>query len=807
MKKSFIILLSLSWLALKDQLVFAQKINISQLTSERKTLPNGWSLTPFGKDIPLQDLPLNLVVSPSKKYMAVTNNGQSTQSVMLIDVKKEKILDDKKIEKAFLGLAFSPDEKHLYASGGNDNKIIIYAIKNNKLVVEGEIVLDKPWPVKVSPAGICATKDLVYVVSKDNNSLYVLDIKSKAVKKKIQLNAEPYTCILSPDQSKLYISMWGGASVQIVNLKNVELAETVKTEKNPNDMVLTKDGKFLFVANGNSNSVSVINTELKEKVEDLDCSLYPNSPVGSTPNAVALNKTEDKLLIANADNNCLVVFDVRQKGKSQSLGFIPTGWYPTSIKIVDNKVFVLNGKGLTSKPNPKGPNPLSSRSPLFKGGNPTSVRGSEYIGGLFKGSISIFNFPKENLLSDLTKLVYQNTPYSTTKKENTEGEIGNPIPKRVGDPSPIKYVFYVIKENRTYDQVLGDVKAGNGDSTLCLFPEKITPNQHALVKEFVLLDNFYVDAEVSADGHNWSTAAYANDYVEKTWVSSYGGRGGTYDYEGQKSIAYPKDGFIWDFAHRAGVSFRSYGEFVENRLKMPNLSKNYSPTFSTYNLSIKDITRVDQWKADFDSLKAIDQIPKLNIVRLGNDHTAGSRVGFPTTEAMVADNDLAVGRLIEHISSSGIWEQSAVFILEDDAQNGSDHVDAHRSTAYVAGGYVKRGFVDHTMYSTSSMLRTIELILGIPPMSQYDASATPMWKCFDKVPNNQQFISKKNNIDLDEPNVKDANSEKSGMIDISQPDLINDIEFGRIVWESVKGIGVPMPTPRRGAFLKIIDKD
>jgi len=351
------------------------------------------------------------------------------------------------------------------------------------------------------------------------------------------------------------------------------------------------------------------------------------------------------------------------------------------------------------------------------------------------------------------------------------------------------------------------MKEGNGDSTLCLFPEKITPNQHAIAREFVLLDNFYVDAEVSADGHNWSTAAYANDYVEKTWVASYGGRGGSYDYEGQRAIAYPKDGFIWDFAYRAGVSFRSYGEFVENRLKLPNLKDNYSKRFSSYDLSIKDITRVDQWKADFDSLKAINKIPQMNIIRLGNDHTAGSRLGFPTTEAMVADNDLAVGRLIEHLSNSGVWEQSAIFILEDDAQNGSDHVDAHRSTAYVAGGYVKRGFVDHTMYSTSGMLRTMELILGIPPMSQYDAAATPMWRCFDKMPNNKPFVARKNNIDLDEPNVKNANSEKSGKIDISQPDLINDSEFSKIVWESVKGIGTPMPTPKRGAFLKIVDKD
>lgn len=807
MKKYYLFLLILGFGACKNSQTNSEKNDFKAMIQQRVTLPNGWSLTPIGKSLPLQDLPLNLLVSPSKKYLAVTNNGQSTQSITLIDAKTEQILDDKTIDKSFVGLAFSPDEKHLYASGGNDNKVLIYSIVNNKLEQIGEIVLDKPWPVKVSPAGLCANKDLIYVVAKDNNTLYVLDIASKSIKKQIKLSAEPYTCILSPDQSKLYVSMWGGSSVQVVDLVKMELGPTIPTEKNPNDMVLTKNGKTLYVSHGNANVVSVINVEINQKIEELDCSLYPNAPIGSTPNAVALNESEDKLLIANADNNCLVAFDVEEIGKSHALGYIPTGWYPTSIKIIGQKVFVTNGKGFTSKPNPNGPNPISSRSPLFKGGNPAAVRGSEYIGGLFKGTLSIFDFPKEKELDGLSKLVYGNTPYNTEKKNLSDGKTGNPIPRKVGDKSPIKYVFYVIKENRTYDQVLGDIKEGNGDSTLCLFPEKITPNQHAIAKEFVLLDNFYVDAEVSADGHNWSMAAYANDYVEKTWVSSYGGRGGSYDYEGQRAIAYPKDGFIWDFAKRAGVSFRTYGEFVENRLKLPNLKDNYSRSFSSYDLAIKDITRVDQWKADFDSLKAINKIPQMNIIRLGNDHTAGSRLGYPTTEAMVADNDLAVGRLIEHLSNSGIWEQSAIFILEDDAQNGSDHVDAHRSTAYVAGGYVKRGYVDHTMYSTSGMLRTMELILGIRPMSQYDAAATPMWRSFDKMPNNKPFVARKNNIDLDEPNVKDANSEKSGKIDISQPDLINDSEFSKIVWESVKGIGVPMPTPKRGAFLKIVDKD
>jgi YVTN family beta-propeller protein len=781
---------------------------IEKLGLKRVKLSNGWSLTPIGKNLKLQDLPLNLVVSPSKKYLAVTNNGQSTQSITLIDAATETVLDDEIIEKSWLGLAFSPDEKYIYASAGNDNKINIYKIENNQLQKDGEIILDKPWPVKVSPAGLCATEKHIFVVAKDNNTLYQLDIASKSILKKIPLAAEAYTCILSPDKNLLYISLWGGAKVLIYDIEASKIIDEIAVDKNPNDMVLTKNGQYLYVSHGNDNTVSVIDTKQKQRIETLSCSLYPNSPVGSTPNGVALSEDEEKLFIANADNNCLAVFEVEDKGKSRSLGYIPTGWYPTSVKTIGNKIYVTNGKGLSSSANPNGPNPVSSKSPQFKGANPEAVRGTQYIGGLFKGTLSIFDFPDEKTLADYSKIVYENTPYNKTKEKESEGEKGNPIPTKLGQKSPIKYVFYVIKENRTYDQVLGDVKGGNGDTTLCLFPERITPNQHAIVKDFVLLDNFYVDAEVSADGHNWSMAAYANDYVEKTWVTSYGGRGGTYDYEGSRDIAHPKNGFIWDYAQRAGASFRSYGEFAEQRMKLPNLKNNCSLKYPSYNLSIKDVTRFEAWKTDFDSLLTQNSVPNLNIIRLGNDHTAGARIGMPTTEAMVADNDLAVGKLVEHLSKSGIWEQSVIFILEDDAQNGSDHVDAHRSPAYVAGGFVKRGYVDHTMYSTSSMLRTMELILGIPPMSQYDAAATPMWRSFSKTPNNQPFMARKNNINLDERNVAvNRNSIKSAEFDLSKPDLINDLEFSQIVWQSVKGLKSSMPAPKRSAFLVLKEED
>ncbi|GAB2565589.1 bifunctional YncE family protein/alkaline phosphatase family protein [Spirosoma areae] len=779
-----------------------------KLAAARVNLPNGWALTPPGRSLDLDDLPLNLVVSPSKKYIAITNNGQSTQSITLIDAGTEKILDTAKVGKSWLGLAFSADEKRLYASGGNDNKILAYKIENEQLIPDEPIVLGKPWPTKISPAGLCVddARNRLYVVTKEDSSLYIADTKTRQVLHKLNVGAAAYTCLLSADKTTLFVSVWGSASVLVVDVNTQQIVSKIATNKNPNDLLLTRDGQHLFVANGNDNTVALIDVAKRQIIETLTTSLFPNAPVGTTPNSLALSDDETTLYIANADNNCLAVFDVRRKGHSQSSGFIPTGWYPTSVKVIGSKLFVTNGKGFSSKANPRGPNPVRTRTAQQVGPNPQANPGPiQYIGGLFKGTLSIIDIPDNEVLGAYSRVVYANTPYTKNKELNAEGEAGNPIPMRVGDKTPIKYVFYIIKENRTYDQVLGDMKEGNGDASLCLFPQKITPNQHALAKEFVLLDNFYVDAEVSADGHNWSAAAYANDYVEKNWVNSYGGRGGTYDYEGQKEIAHPRDGFIWDHCLRAGISFRTYGWFADD--EKPNIKTvdgKFCPTFKGYGLGYMDSRRQEAWEKDFDALVAAGKLPTLNTVRFGNDHTSGARIGMPTPEAAIADNDLAVGRFVEHLSKSPVWNESVVFILEDDAQNGPDHVDAHRSIAFVAGGFVKRGFVDHTMYSTSGMLRTIELILGLKPMSQYDAAATPMWRCFDKKTNPASFTAREPGIDLNEKNVAvNRNSKRSSQFNLTRPDEIDDLIFSEIVWQTVRGSTSVMPAPRRGAFVRL----
>ena len=422
--------------------------------------------------------------------------------------------------------------------------------------------------------------------------------------------------------------------------------------------------------------------------------------------------------------------------------------------------------------------------------------------------MSVIDQPSAKDLVGYSNLVYRNTPYTKIKELIVSGEAGNPIPQKVGDKSPIKYVFYVIKENRTYDQVLGDVKEGNGDPRLVLFGENITPNQHALTKEFVLLDNFYVDGEVSADGHNWTMGAYATDFLEKNWVSSYGGRGGSYDAEGNRAVANNKGGFIWDHCKKAGVSFRTYGEFADNyKPNIPVLKGNLCPYFTGFDGHVADTTRFQQWKRDFDSLLANHSVPRFNSVRFGNDHTEGLRKGRPTPYAHVADNDLAVGLFVEYLSKSPIWNETAIFIIEDDAQNGADHVDAHRSPAYVAGGFVKRNFVDHTVYSTSSMLRTMELILGIPPMSQYDAAATPMWRSFSATPNLNPFFAKKAIVDLNERNTAVNEWQKmSEKFNLAKEDAVPDLEFNLVLWHGIKGDQIPFPGPKRAAFFKPIKK-
>ncbi len=567
-----------------------------QLKARRVLLPNGWSLTPPKTSIRLDELPLNLQISPSSRLAAITNNGYGRQSIMLFDISRKKLLDVAVIPRSWYGLKFGKDEKKLYVSGGNDNLIRIYTINNNRLALADSIVLGSPWPNKISPAGIELGENdrKLFAVTKEDSALYVVDLNTRAVQKH-PLPAEAYSCVRV--NGKLYISVWGAGQIAIFDIGKNKIAGYIGVDSHPNDLAVSKDQKYLFVANANSNSVSVIDLEREKLVETIGTALFPDAPAGSTPNGLAISEDGKKLYISNADNNCLAVFDISEPGDSKSLGFIPTGWYPTAVREVDGNIWVANGKGERSMPNSNGPNP-------YFGLNDSTV----YTGRMFKGTLSIIPVPGEEEMNTYTRVVYENTPYYKKIEQNPEGEKGNPIPLHPGEVSPIKYVFYIIKENRTYDQVLGDIAKGNGDPNLCLFGKEITPNHHKLAETFTLFDNFYVNAEVSADGHNWSMAGYATDYTEKTWPTLYSGKGGTYDVEALKG--------------------------------------HFDPKFTGFKLSFMDTVRFHLWQEDFDSLLAIGEVPQFSIIRLPNDHTAGANLGSYTPKSMVADNDLALGMVM-----------------------------------------------------------------------------------------------------------------------------------------------------------------
>jgi len=693
--------------------------------------------------------------------------------------------------------------------------ILKSSIKNSKLILKDSIVLGKAWPDKIGITGLALddANSRLYAATKENNSLYVCDTKSNMIIKQVHLSAEAYTCILNPKKDELYISLWGGDKVVIYDLKKGAITDSIATESHPNDMALTKNGQYLYVSNANSNSVSVISTDKRKAVETLSAALYTDAPAGSTTNSVSLSADDKTLYIANADNNCLAVFDVSDPGASRSAGFIPTGWYPTCVRTVGKNLLVSNGKGFQSMANPYGPQPDSQKIKLPYQSGVTSTENFQvqYIGDLFNGTLSFIPIPSISDLEEYSTTVYKNSPYNKNKEAVAQGESGNPVPQKVGAPSPIKYVFYVIKENRTYDQVLGDMTEGNGDSSLCIFGEYITPNLHALARNFVLLDNFYVDAEVSCDGHNWSTAAYSTDYVEKTWPTLYSQRGGVYDYEGTRKIAFPAKGFIWDYCERAGITHRNYGEFIHNG-NYPTMSSSlkghFCSAFPDFDLSIQDIYREKVWEHDFDSLIQSNALPQLSVLRFPDDHTSGMEIGAYSPYAAAADNDLAVGRFIEHLSKSPVWNECAVFILEDDAQDGPDHVDAHRSPAFVISPYIKHHYVDHTMYSTSGMLRTIELILGLPPMSQYDAGAMPLFRLFTATPDFTPYTAMPANVNINERNTAmNKLAEESAKLDLSREDAAPDIPFNEIIWKAIKGENSVMPTPRHSAFLKVPEKE
>ena len=829
-------------------------------------LPNQWTLRPVGRQIALGDFPVNIAVSPDGHYAAVLHCGNSEHEIITVDLRTNGIVARVMVGEAFYGLAFSPDGQQLFCSGAGDEVIHRFHFAEGYLSNHRQIPL-RDVKQRGVPSGLAVSLDgkSLVVANLLGHGISYVDLSTgrtngetlfstnalasftnhaaltedeAAITKRAEAALEdtrsdvpfPYGCVLDEKRGRLYVSFWAQSCVGVIDLATHRLLTRWATEEHPNEMVLSKSGRHLYVANANRNSVSVLDTETGRTVETLVAELLPASPPGNTPNSLALAPDGKLLFVANANINTVAVFDVGTPGQSASLGFIPVGWYPTSVRVTPDgrKLLVANGKGIISKSNRNGPAP--GREP------PGSVR--EYIASLMQGTLEIIDLPAREKFAEQLK-VYTARAYSclpavarthaaaaeeatslhSSKKDQslltssatTKWE--NPIPRQIGESSPIKYVFYVIKENRTYDQVLGDMPEGNGDPTLCLFGEQVTPNHHALAREFVLLDNFYVESEVSADGHEWTMGAYATDFVEKAWPLTYGhNKHKKYSYpaEGNFPIATPAGGYLWDRAREAGVSYRSYGEFVANgkketdpgKTKVKSLEGHFDPGYRSFDMDYLDVKRAGRFISELKRFEKAGEMPQLQIVRLPNDHTSGTAANKYTPTAQVADNDLAFGMFVEAISHSKFWPQTAIFVVEDDAQNGSDHVDAHRTIAFVISPYTKRRVTDSTMYSTSSMLRTMELILGLKPMSQFDAAAQPMFHSFTSAPDLTPYTLRPARVDLKARNKPNAPGAKlSARMDFTKEDAADDLVLNQVIWQSVRGPQSVMPAPRRAAFV------
>jgi DNA-binding beta-propeller fold protein YncE len=776
-------------------------------------LPNQWSLRPAGKHLAVGDFPVNMALHPGGAYVAVLHAGYSEHEIVIIDLRnrRQRIVCRVPLEQTFYGLCFSPDGNTLFASGAEFEVVHAFAF--------GDGLLSRPRQIAVAalkdkfiPAGIAVSGDgkTLFAAGTWGDGVAVVPLDDADKRKTIALEkgAYPYACLPEPGSKRLFVSQWGLASVAAIDLAQGKVSAW-PTESHPTEMALAPDGKTLFVSCANSTAVSVLDVSRNGKqLETINCALYPTAPSGNTPSSLNLTPDGKLLFVANADNNNVAVFNVEKPGDAKPMGFIPTGWYPTSVRYnpADNKLYVANGKGLSSRPNPMGPSPHAIRDlrPLY-----------QYIGSLMQGTVSVVDMPDPQQLAKYTQQAYACSPLNRDASVTATRPEDNPIPGKIGDPSPIKYVIYVIKENRTYDQVFGDVKEGNGDPRLCLFGEKITPNHHKLARQFVLLDNFYCEGEVSADGHQWSMAAYATDFVEKVWPLTYRGspqrKLNKYPSEGTfDQMNRPAGGYIWDRCNAAGVSVRSYGEWVTNgknpgdpaKASVAGLEGKIDPEFRSFDLEYPDQKRADRFIAELNRFEKAGDMPRLQILRLPNDHTSGTRVDMPTPTAAVADNDLALGRVVEAVSKSKFWKETAIFVIEDDAQNGPDHVDAHRTVALVISPHTKHGFVDSTMYSGSSMLRTMELILGLKPMSQFDAAATPMYHSFQKTSDVSGYTHVVPDADLTEKNKATAWGAKlSEEFDLTKEDQADDLLFNEVIWRSVKGANSPMPSPRRAAFL------
>jgi YVTN family beta-propeller protein len=653
---------------------------------------------------------------------------------------------------------------------------------------------------------------------------------------------------------KIYVSNWGGrrpepgsatgpagkgtlvrvdpvrhiaseGSVSVIEVRGPKSegrgAKEIITGLHASALCLSPNGRWLAVANAGSDTISVIDTRTDQMVESVCARQNPADLFGAQPNALAFDPSGKKLFACEGTQNAVGVFEFKP-GESRLLGLIPVGWFPGAILSDARRrsIYVANIKGLSP-------------------GRPRALVGKpEFNTHQYHGTLSLIKMPSARELSTYTSAALANMRYPLLRQAalpSRPGQPARPVPERAGEPSVFKHVVYIIKENRTYDQVLGDVKEGNGDASLCVFGARITTNQHKLAREFVLLDNTYCSGILSADGHQWADSALTTDYLEKSFAGFPRSYVDGMEDDDVDALAYSPAGFIWDNAIAHGKTLRDYGEFAitetrwkdkarASRTKFLDFYRDFKnqsgeieihsrpaieslrPYLATntvgWDLKIPDVFRAAKFIAELKEFERKDEFPNLTIICLPNDHTSGTKADFPTPEAHVADNDLALGRIIEAISHSHFWPETCVFVIEDDPQNGWDHVSGYRTTAFVASPYTRRGAVVSTQYNQTSLLRTIELMLGLPPMNQLDATATPMFDCFTNTPDFSRFNSVASNIPLDRMNpepkkISDPLLRKhaylSARLPLEKHDQCPEDALNRILWHAMKGSRAEYP--------------
>lgn len=778
-------------------------------------LPTGWRLRPAGKQVPLSTLPMASVLSSDGKYLIVLNGGYLPPSLSVLETAGMTEVSRTPVPDAWLGLALSPNGTTLYAGGGSTASIFEFGFADGKLTPARTFPVvpeaDRKWEDFIGDVAMSPDGRLLYAASLFRDKIVVINPKSGMVIEQWPTGRRPYRILFHPNGQSFFVTSWVDGTLRHHNAANGETLATVRLGSHPTDIVwrgrktIVEEGEpapnwqsRLFVTAANTNKVYVVGvTEANDLnvVETINIAMTPRQPLGMTPSALALNEDESTLFVVCSDANAVAVADVAGV-RSRVLGFVPTGWYPTAARsLAGGRLIVLNGRGLRSFPNPQGPNPFKRVERSHIG-----ARSDQYIGVLQTGSASVIDKFTADQLEAYTRMVLDNTPYRDRVLDGN-GAPGGKLP-------PIEHVVYIVKENRTYDQVLGDIGKGNSDPSLVVFGEKYSPNHHKLAREFVLFDNFYVNSDVSADGHNWASAAIAGDYIQKMWQNSYAGRRKHYDYEGQEPATLPPAGYLWNNALAAGLTIRNYGWWVTNlpqaaapgapqiaAVRDPSLAPHTCRAYRSFDLDYPDTDRARVFLDELKKFESEGRFPRLVTLRLGNDHTAGLAPGKTAPGSLMADNDYALGLVVEGLSRSRFWQKMAIFVVEDDAQNGADHVDSHRSPAFVLSPYTRRGVIDSTMYNTTSVLRTIELLLGLRPMTQFDAAARPLWAAFAPAPDNDPYVPEKPRVGTTDRNPAAVGAmRRAPALDFDEADRADEDRLNAEIWAALRGGALPPPS-------------